>query len=216
MAIIKNILGVPNGKIGDMVFYQRKGKTICKTIGKTAQLSPLQLANCQAMSVTTTLLRHMLKFINLGYGLQAKGTDQHPHNLATAYHKKYALKGVYPNIEVDYAKVMLSQGDLSVITDIKVEKLSTGIQFSWDPKLNYKREEHDDLVMILLYFKNKKRVEEHLNAAKRSDGQVFLLINEEEILLPTAIYIALRSADGTQVSDSKYLGTLNDPEEDLG
>ncbi|WP_316841050.1 DUF6266 family protein [Pedobacter gandavensis] len=213
MAIIaQTILGVPNGKIGSLVFYQRKGKTICRKIGDPGPQSPLQLANCQAMAVTTKLLSSMLKFINLGFALQVQGTDKSPHNLATAYHKKHALKGLYPDIQVDYSKVILSQGDLSQISDLKLQKTATGLQFNWDPKLNYKKEEYDDQLMILLYYPIKKKADEFLNAAKRCDGQHFIELYEEELLAPIAVYASLRSADGTGISNSIYLGTLNEQE----
>ncbi|MCX2453010.1 DUF6266 family protein [Pedobacter sp. PLR] len=213
MATLTNtVLGIPRGKIGDFVIYPLNGKTIFRRNGKPGPQNELQMANRQAMSVTMKLLRPMLKFINLGYGLQAKGTDKNPHNLATAYHKKHALKGVYPNIRVDYSKVILSQGDLSKITDMQVQKTATGLQFTWDPKLKYKAEEYDDQVMILIYYTGTKKADQFLNAAKRSEGAHFIEMDEEYLESAMAVYMSLKSADGTSISDSTYLGLLNEKE----
>lgn len=206
-------LGKPNGKIGDLVFYTLNGKSVCRRIGKKGPQSPLQLANCQRMAVTMKLLSPMVKFINFGYGIQAKGTDKNAHNLATAYHKKYALKGVYPNIKVDYSKVIISQGERSQITDVELKIVETGLQFNWDPKNKYKSEEYDDQVMIMVCYPKSKKADQYLNAARRSDGAHFIKMDPDALLEPIAVYMSLKSADGSQISDSMYLGTLNEQEE---
>lgn len=208
-------LGIPNGKIGDVIFYERNGKLICKQAGVPGPQTELQKANCQAMSVTTQLLKPILNFINIGFGQQVKGIDKNPHNLAVSYHKKHALKGFYPNIQVDFTKVIVSQGELSQITDMKFSQTATGLQFNWDPTLKFKAEEYDDQVMILIYYTARKKAEKYLNAAKRSDGAHFIAMDEEDLDSPLAVYISLKSADGTRISDSMYLGMRNQPLERL-
>ncbi|WP_316750467.1 DUF6266 family protein [Pedobacter gandavensis] len=214
MATLTNTpLGTPRGKIDGYVYYNSKGKTIFRRSGKSGPQTPLQKANCQAMAVTMKLLKPMLKYINLGYGYQAKGTDKNPHNLATAYHKKHALKGEYPNIQVDYSKVILSVGDLSKIRDMQLQKVATGLQFTWDPKLNYKPEEYDDLVMIQLYYTCTKKADHFLNAAKRCDGTYFIEMDEEYLQAEIAVYTSVKSADGCRISDSSFLGMINEKAE---
>lgn len=216
MATLKRSpFGTPTGKIGDLIFYELYGKPVCRLIGDPGPKSELQKANCEAMAITTKLLKPIFDFIKVGYGQKAKGGNKNPQNLATAYHKKHALKGVYPNIKVDFTKVIVSQGELSQITDVQVSKRATGLQFKWNPKLKFKPEEYDDQVMILIYYTARRKADKYLNAARRSEGRHFITMHQKDLDAPLAVYISLKSANGLKISDSMYLGMLNQPEEDL-
>ncbi|ALL04021.1 hypothetical protein AQ505_00050 [Pedobacter sp. PACM 27299] len=210
MAIMNHsALGIPNGKIGNLVFYLLKDKLICKAIGKQGPATPLQLANRQKMAVTMKLLSPMVKYLDLGFAIAVKGTDRNAHNLATAYHKKHALKGEYPNIEVDYEQVIISQGTLAVIQGVKFSKAATGLNFTWDTSQKTENGEYDDLVMIMVCYTATQKADSYLNAAKRCDGVHFIEMHPEDLAKPMAIYMSLRAADGKRISDSKYLGALN-------
>ncbi|MBC8987044.1 hypothetical protein H9X96_14825 [Pedobacter sp. N36a] len=210
MAIMKhNALGIPHGKIGNLVFYRLNDKLICKRIGNPGPATPLQLVNRQKMTVTMKLLSPMLKYLDLGFAKAVKGTDKNAHNLATAYHKKHALKGEYPNIEVDYEQVIISQGTLAVIQGVQLSKAATGLHFTWDASQQTENGEYDDLVMIMVCYTDTQKADSHLNAAKRSDGVHFLQMRSDDLKKPMAIYMSLRSADGRRISDSSYLGALN-------
>lgn len=210
MAIMKHsALGIPHGKIGNLVFYPLKNKLICKKIGKPGPATPLQLINRQKMTVTMKLLSPMLKYIDLGFALAVKGTDKNAHNLATAYHKKYALKGEYPDIEVDYEKVIISQGALALIDGVQLSKVEKGLNFSWDASQKNENGEYDDLVMIMVCYTVTQKADSYLNAAKRSDGIHFIEMRPEDLEKPMAVYMSVRSADGKRISDSSYLGALN-------
>lgn len=202
-------LGIPHGKIGNLVFYPLNDKLICKEIGKPGPATPLQLINRQKMTVTMKLLSPMLKYIDLGYAAAVKGTDKNAHNLATAYHKKHALIGEYPDIEVDYEKVIVSQGELAVINDVQLSKVEKGLKFTWDASQKTENGEYDDLVMIMVCYTATQKADSYLNAAKRSDGVHFIEMHPEDLAKPMAIYMSLRAADGKRISDSNYLGALN-------
>ncbi|WP_157262405.1 DUF6266 family protein [Pedobacter sp. PACM 27299] len=79
------------------------------------------------MSVTKGLLKPMADFINVSFKLEAEGTVKNPHNLATSYNKKHALTGQYPDIKVDYSKVILSKGSLEMAQDLKLSKGRKGL-----------------------------------------------------------------------------------------
>ncbi|WP_316749932.1 DUF6266 family protein [Pedobacter gandavensis] len=197
-----------HGKVGNLVFYMLNGQPVVRLIGRKGKPSTLQLANYQEMAVTTKLLSNMGGFIKLGYGLQARGTVHNAHNLATSYHKKHALTGQYPNISIDYSKVILSQGQLPETADLKIEKLAGGVEISWDPKddnvLKY-----NDSVMVMIFFPESGKDKEYLNIARRSEGKCFIPLNEQQLKEQMEPYISFIAADGEKVSDSRYLGNLN-------
>ena len=209
MAIASNgPQGHLNGKVGKLVFYMLNGQPVVRLIGRKGKPSTLQLANYQAMAVTTKLLKFMGSFIKLGYGLQAKGTVHNPHNLATSYHKKHALKGEYPNISVDYSKVLLSKGVLPETKDLQAKKVENGLEITWDTAYR----EHlapNDSVMVMICCPETGMDRQHLNVARRSEGKCFIPMTEKALKEQIEPYISFISADGERLSDSIYLGNLN-------
>ncbi|ALL05294.1 hypothetical protein AQ505_07185 [Pedobacter sp. PACM 27299] len=203
-----------NGKVANLVFYMLNGQPVVRLIGKKGKPSTLQLANYQAMAVTTKLLRTMGNFIKLGIGLQARGTVHNAHNQATSYHKKHALKGEYPDLQIDYSKVMPSQGNMPETKGLKIIKVENGLEISW----NTQQEEElasNDSFMLMICFPETERGRQYLNIARRSEGKCFIPLADKELTQQIEPYIFFISADGAMLSDSVYLGNLNGVGENL-
>lgn len=199
--------GQLNGKLRNLVFYTLNGQPIVRTIGiNNKKPSKAQLANYQAMAVTMDLLRPIKDFINSSFELEAQGTVKNQHNLATAYNKKQALQGAYPDIRINYSKVVFSYGDLPVSTNLKLAKAEKGVYISWESNEGL----DDDIVMVMLYHPLQKDATYTLNASRRDAEQCFLRIwdpaKQDE---PIEAYICFKSADGKCISNSVYLGNLN-------
>ena len=194
------------GKVGNLVSYILNGQVVTRTIGhKSNKHSKDQLANYQAMTVTMNLLRPITAFINSSFEIEARGTVKNQHNLATSYNKKQALKGEYPNIRVDYSKVVLSYGNLPVAENLKMQKTDTGLQITWDTG-NGRR---DDMVMVLICHPLKGLSSGSINACRRDAGAHFFPLSKEDLAQQLEAYICFKSADGKQISDSVYLGNFN-------
>lgn len=200
--------GHPSGKIGKLVFYTLNGQGICRLVGRAGKPSINQLGNRQGMAVTMDLLRPMADFIKVSFKLEAEGTTKNPHNLATSYNKKQALTGEYPNIKVDYTKVILSNGHLEMANDLKISKAEEGINLSWN-KSSTKNGFYDDILMVMISHPDKKQASTYLNAAKRGDGSCFIPLNGWKLTSQMEVYICFKSANGTLISDSAYVGNLN-------
>ena len=194
------------GKVGKLVSYILNGQVVTRTIGhKRTKHSKDQLANYQAMAVTMKLLKPMTTFINSSFEIEARGTVKNQHNLATSYNKKQALKGEYPDIRVDYSKVVLSYGNLPVAENLKMVKTETGLQISWDTGDG----KPHDMVMILICHPLKGLSSGSINACRRDAGAHFFAISEEDLSQQLEVYICFKSADGKQISNSVYLGNFN-------
>lgn len=197
-------LGALNGKLRNLVFYVLNGQPVVRTIGDPGKPSRNQLANRQAMSVTMEMVSRISEFTNVSFELESRGTVRNAHNLATSYIKKHALKGEYPNISVDYSKVILSNGNLPGANDLKIEKKKKGVLVSWDPSGKY-----NDTVMILLYHPLRKTSMPVINACRRDAGSYFIDLYEQQVDEPIEAYICFKSANGKYISDSAYIGNLN-------
>ncbi|MBB2148094.1 DUF6266 family protein [Pedobacter gandavensis] len=210
MAICKvGPFGHPSGKIGNMVFYMLKGQPVCRSKGKPGKPSLKQKANQEKMKVTMQLLKPMKDFINVSFKLESEGSLKNPHNLATSYNKKQALTGEYPNVKVDYSKVMLSYGALEMAAAMKVSKGASGLNLSWDSGI-VENGELDDILMVMVSHPTKKRASSFLNAAKRGDGSCFIPLDKEWMMAEQMeVYVCLKSSNEKLISDSIYAGNLN-------
>lgn len=206
---IAGSFGYPSGKIGNSVFYMLNGQLVCRAIGKPGKPSLKQLANRQAMAVTMQLLNPMADFINVSFKLEAEGTFKNPHNIATSYNKKEALTGSYPNISVDYTKVVLSKGSLEMAKHLHVTKGEDGINLTWDTGIA-ENGDIDDSVMVMVCHPVQKKASNYLNAARREDGGCFIPLNRDwKLAEQMEIYVCFKSANGKLISDSAYVGNLN-------
>ncbi|WP_316753147.1 DUF6266 family protein [Pedobacter gandavensis] len=210
MAICKvGPFGHPSGKIGNTVFYMLKGQAVCRSNGKLGKVSLKQKANRQEMSVTMELLKPLKDFINVSFKLESEGTVKNPHNLATSYNKKQALTGEYPNIKVDYNKVVLSRGTLEMATDLSVSKGRDGLNLTWDPGIS-DNGGSDDILLVAVSHPAKKRASTFLNAGKREDGRCFIPLDKDWMMgQQMEVYLCFKSANEELISDSFYVGNLN-------
>ncbi|WP_222539360.1 DUF6266 family protein [Pedobacter polysacchareus] len=201
--------GRPSGKIGNVVFYILNGQLVGRGIGKPGKPSLKQLANRQAMSATMDFLKPMTDFINVSFKSEAEGSLKNPHNLATSYNKKHALTGEYPNICVDYTKVILSKGQLESANELKISKGENGLHLSWNSGIN-ENGAADDQLMVMVSHPGRKRASGYLNAARRGEGGCFLPLSKNWMLEEQMeIYVCFKSANGQLISDSAYVGNLN-------
>ncbi|WP_316822191.1 DUF6266 family protein [Pedobacter gandavensis] len=211
MAVLKKgPHGWSTGKLGDVVSYMLRGQYVQRTIGKPGKPSLKQQENHQKMAVTTHFLRNLKDYLNNGFDLEARGTVRNQHNLAVSHIKKNALKGTYPNISIDYAKVQLSKGNLAIPKDLRMEKKEGGLQISWN-SLKYDGEgaQYDDCLQLAICFPKTGRKKLELNFSKREQGTAFLELQPEQLEQSMEVYLFLRASNHDSVSDTIYLGNLN-------
>lgn len=197
-----SIFGQFKGRIGNLVSYQLKGKTITRTIGRSNKAPSLkQLSARQKMKVVGTFLKPLLAFINVGFEHAVAGTDRHPHNEASSYNIKHATTGEYPDIEIDYAKVMLSMGSLTPPANAAASLTGNELKITWDVEPDMSWGIKNDRAMLLIYC-NPKKVIYLLSAARRVEGQDIIEVPDEYLGMPLHIYLAFKAADSKSVSNS--------------
>lgn len=206
----EGIFGNYRGRVGKLVYYQYRGKTVTRTIGeRLAPASPAQLASQQAMALTMALLKPTLAFINVGFGELALETNKSQHNCAVQYNRKNAMISQLPHPAIDFSKAMFAKGSLLGALDVAVEQLSDGLQFSWatDSQMLYPRVA--DQVMLMAYLPDTMETIFKLYGAKRNIGFEFLPIPLPKQKQRMELYLAFVSEDRKLQSDSQYLGQIN-------
>jgi hypothetical protein len=83
------------------------------------------------------------------------GTDKNEYNEAVSYNKKNAIQGAYPNISLDYTKVLVSMGDLPVAVNPVINQTAKAdeIEFNWEVTADLPIQRYtNDRAMLMLYF----------------------------------------------------------------
>ena len=202
----RGIFGTFKGRIGNLVSYQLKGKNVIRRIGKTNKPPSLkQLSARQKMKITADFLKPTLAFINVGFELAVAGTDRHPHNEATAYNYKNALQGDYPNISIDYSKVLLSQGTLEPAINPQASLSNNILNITWDVSPEMSWGIKNDRTMLLVYCLELNKAIYVLNGAARITGQDDIELPANYLGRELQIYLAFKASNGKSISDSVWL-----------
>ena len=210
--LINGLFGGFHGRIGNLVGYTLKGKHIIRKIGiSTKPLTPARKANCQKMKVVNEILSPSLPVIRAGFRLAVAGTDKNEYNQAVSYNKLNALQGEYPNISLDYAKVLVSMGDLPIAVNPAISQNADGneIEFSWEVPADLSYQYDNDRAMLMIYFPALKVSCYHLIGSKRAEGKDSIRIDAAHAGERMEAYISFVKDDGKQVSNSVYAGSLN-------
>ena len=213
MGISENgMFGANKGKVGNLVYYTRNGKNVVRTVGKNLkEPSEAQLRSRLEMKVSSTFSKLVKPFIDYGFAAHIVGKDLSQFNVCTGYTRNNALKGEYPDISVDYEKVVLSEGPLMPAYQAAATIVPEGLEVSWYVAEDLPWPDNTDQVMLLAYFPETEQVIYNLFGADRTVGKSLLKISEPLLTRHFETYVAFISADRTRVSDSVYIGGFNQP-----
>ncbi|HMI05743.1 MAG TPA: DUF6266 family protein [Pedobacter sp.] len=199
------IAGLVTGRVGDMVFYVLNGKQVVRMVGKSVKPpTGKQLTARMQMTMVAGFLKHLVEYLNVGFGPDVVD-DENAYNAAMRYNRKNALSGVYPDVVLDYSKVLVSKGDLPGAAGAVVELLDDGLHFVWSNPSDIPYPRGNDQVMLLAYFPALASAIYLLEAASREEGSAFLPVPGDLLAEHMEVYLSFVAADRKSVSDSIYL-----------
>lgn len=202
--LANGIFGGVNGKVGNLIGYNLNGQQVVRTIGiNNKPLSEKQLNNRLQMKVIMQFFHQMDTLIRTGFSPKAKNTTKNYHNLAIAYNKPNALTGFYPNVAIDFSKIIISVGELEQPKIIKATLTDNQVEFTWESTKN------TDQVVLLAYAPATKQMVFEASGAKRAIGKEILNLKPGMENVTLALYISFVSNDRLKVANSLYLGTLS-------
>lgn len=203
MASFNGLLGELSGKIGNLVSYNLKGKNVVRRIGKSSKAATTaQLTVRQKITVVNKFLRATIGIINVGFELEVAGTYQNSYNAATSYNAKNATHGEYPNISMDYSKVLISKGTLEPARNPQANLNGSLLTLNWELSDDLDWGIKNDRTMLLIYCPQLNLSTYVLSGARRSSGTDDLELPAEYIGKELQIYIAFKSSNGKSISDS--------------
>lgn len=211
MATAKNgIFGPISGKIGNTYYYLRNGKQELRAARHKQQTprSQKQLANEQRMALLSPFLNLVKLYVRVGFELTAKIDGNLPAQAAKSYNLKNAIKGEYPNQEINYPAVRLSEGNLAEPLNAMIESTANGFKFSWDYDPSDLNGSPYDRTMLMAWFPEKKLFFQIIDGAQRDAQEDFLAIQPALKGLYAETYISFITDDRAQISNSVYTGRI--------
>lgn len=207
-------MGAVNGKVGTLIASKWKRTFVARGLSakskKPASLS--QADHRTKFGVVTTFLGRMSELIIVGYRNTVNGNNS-PMNVATKYHMANAVKGIYPNYQIDLTKVRLSVGKDTQVESAYYRTLTAAperlLTLSWkvNPFKPAKTLDSDQLT-VLLYSVEKDRFITFNALALRSDLSALIDLPDVYAGDTVHLWIFFVSEDGKLVSESEYLGLI--------
>ena len=206
--IAQGILGGLSGKVGNIVGGSWKGIDYIR-IKPSSVANPRtegQVNQRNKFTITLEYLQATKDFIKIGY--KSFATKKTEFNAAMSYVLNNAVGGIAPNFTIDYSLALLSRGPLSGVLNGTTDLATAGqVSFNWDDNSAEGNANVTDKAMVLVYNPNKKESISILDGANRTVGSQVVTIPNTYAGDTVELFMAFVSADGTQVSNSVYLGS---------
>lgn len=211
MGIMKNgPHGPVYGKVGNLVTYRVLNKDVVRMVGENNKAPSVKQLVCrQQMAVVIQFLKPIVEFINLGFMVESAKADRYAHNMAVSYNKLHALIGEYPELLIDYSKVLVSKGCLPMAVDALVSIVPDGLRFSWATGswMDFPERRHN--AMLMAYFPELGKAAYCLNGAIRDEGTDVLYLSDDLKNAYMETYLSFVAVGSNEVADSVYLRGLN-------
>lgn len=204
----KGILGPFSGKVGTVIGSTWKGIDYMRSLPKPSGKAPsdAQMEQRVKLSLAVNFLKPISKLLAVGFNSVAgKNTG---FNVATSQVVKEAILGSLPDYEIDYAKVLISRGDLTGPWNAAVLASPGEIAFSWTNNSGSGTASDSDKAVVLIYNANKNQYVYDLAAATRKEAILTMALPADFAGDTLHAWMAFISNDGKSISTSIYLGNV--------
>ena len=180
----RDISEFPQHNNGSLRVYKWKGKVCIATIAQKRRRTTTQKETIQKIGLLNHFNSTVYAFINIG--LASSGSRPSARVFKLNY--RSAFKGEYPNIELDYPSLSLSEGPLvppqQIVTHLENNKLTV----SWSPQSanssnndsvtipDHSSSSPDDYLILALYNPSTEETVMSLNEFTRKDGTAIISI----------------------------------------
>ena len=208
MARVGNSIFDIQGKLGDLVYYRYRGKTMVRRVSSVKRNSPtqLQLEHQAKFALIGNFLRSLHDFLNVTHKVYKRKNTGYQKAFSENY--RVALSGTYPSFSIDYSKVRLGNGMLPNAVDPTVNSPEPGkLVFSWGENVNGDRSMSSDQFYVAI---NSEKLKQWIFNFKNAERYKKFCRVDVAYFSGTRVhvYIGFVSADGKQVSTPLYTGAL--------
>ena len=205
--INQGILGGFSGKIGNVVGGSWKGINYMRVLTKPSNPNSEKQQN-QRTKFTTALsfLQPITPFLRVGYKLFT--AKQTAFNAAMSNVLTNGIAGEAPDLELIYAAISVSKGNLTPVANPAFSYDSGEITMTWADNTGSGTAKATDKAMYVVYNVAKKDAVYETSGAERSMTVQIADLPAEWIGDTVQVYLAFITADGKDVANSAYLGSV--------
>ena len=167
--------------------------------------TPKQLQQRAKFNKAMEFLTPIKDYIRVGYKTYA--VKKSAFNAAVSYVVKNAVSGSYPDIEINYQRVLVSRGDLTPPKDVAATISERCITITWTDNSAEGSADATDLSMPLAYNVSKGQAVFEIAATTRSSQSVVLPLPSDWLGDTIQLYLGFISEDGMEVANSVYIGS---------
>lgn len=209
MGKLKNgIFGPITGKIGPIVAIFRNNKVYVRSMPKKS-LKPRtagQIAAQEKFKLAHEVIRPLKPYIRAGFKHLASYKSEMDLAYPIIYHR--AILGTYPDLDVDYSQLVVSEGRLMplkapVMVLAPTNILSVTWDVVWTPYSKI-----DDQLMLVLNCPDLGVADGMINIVNRFQQECKFAMPPRMIGYEVDIYVALISKNLKHASNSQYLGRV--------
>jgi len=209
--ISQGVLGGFSGKVGNVVGGSWKGIDYMR-------IKPASVANPRTQgqvnqrskfSVVLNFLQPMSEFLRVGFKLYTNKMTQ--FNSAMSYNLNHAVTGAYPDFTIDYPNALVSHGQLNGAIGTAVASANPAVvDFTWEDNSGpgSSKAKTTDKALLLVYNASKGVAIYDLEGASRDTGAQSLDVPADFSGDEVEVFMAFISENGSQVSDSVYVGSV--------
>jgi len=112
----KGFLRAFSGAVGSIEGYELNGQLIIRSRRSKSSTPPSakQIECRERMKLISTALGSITDVLRIGFSETESAKQQNAYNTAVAHNLKHAVTGSYPDLSIDYAKLRVTQGSLSI------------------------------------------------------------------------------------------------------
>jgi len=201
---VGTVIGSGNRKGDDLIRVKSKKPRNSNSEGQVNQRTKFGLVTA-FMQAINFILKFSFKVVS--------GDTMSSYNYACQYALKNAITGEAPDFELDYSAVLISDGDLSLVTGATASLVDNKAMYQWNDNTGNCVGGPTDKVVLLVYNVDKYEVSysmgEFTRAAKGGSVPLPYHVAGDKLLF----YLFLQSAtDSTIVSTSVLAGSAIIPE----
>jgi len=198
--IRKGILGGFSGKVGSVIGASWKRTMYMRSLPKKTNSQTLAQRTQRAkFALVINLLRPLTAVLRIGWKRYAN--HQSAYNAATAYTLANAITGEFPDIQIDYKKVMIARGSLTQIPAPTLKGSGGKITIAWKDNSGIGNAKPTDKLLLALINPTKNEVITRYDETERAEEE-FAIDLPHWIGNRIHIYMAFAAEDGKDVSDS--------------
>ena len=210
--LVLGILGGFSGTVGTVVGSTNKnGDDIIRAKSKKRRTSNTegQVSQRTRFGLVTGFMQGVSPVLKIGLKRVAAAENMSAHNYACRYALKNAVAGTDAQPELDYSKIIISDGSLSRISGATAIKEGDNIKFSWNEIAGSGIGTAGDKVALLVYNVTNGEISHSMGEVLRSAKTASLPIPYSETGDQLLFYLFFQSAsEPALVSTSQYLGTV--------